>query len=38
MDHEYLPIGGLQSFSQQAVKLQYGADFPHLKDNKVAFM
>jgi aspartate/tyrosine/aromatic aminotransferase len=38
MDNEYLPIHGLQSFSEKAVNLIYGEDFVGLKENRVAYI
>lgn len=38
MDNEYLPIQGLQSFSEKAVGLIYGEDFKGLKEKRVAYL
>lgn len=37
LDKEYLPITGLASFTQGAVKLAYGADSAPLSGNAVRF-
>ena len=36
LDHEYLPVLGLQSFSNAAVKLILGNDSPAVISNKVS--
>lgn len=38
LDHEYLPIGGLASFTSAAQRLILGADSPVIKENRVCLL
>lgn len=37
LDHEYLPIAGLASFTKAAAQLALGADSVHIKEKRVWF-
>lgn len=37
LNHEYLPIAGLATFTSASAKLMFGADSPVIKEDRVSF-